>query len=471
MSACDVPDMIENRSLDELEVGDQAEIHRVLRKEDIELFAVVSGDVNPAHLDPEYAGETLFHHVIAHGMWGGALISAVLGTRLPGPGTIYLDQSLRFRRPVAVGDRITVRVTVADINRETGRVGLDCLCLNQKGAAVIEGRAEVLAPRQKVRREATALPTLRMHRPGARFQSFVDAARQLPPLATAIVHPTDELSVAGAVEAQRAGLIEPVWIGPAQLITAAAAAAGVTLDHSAIVEAPHRRAAAEIAATFARQGRVGALMKGDLPNDDLLAAILDRETGLVTDRSLSHVFALDVPDHERLLFVTDAAINFAPDLSTLRDIVQNAIDLALALGVETPRTAMLSALEDVTANLPSTLMAASICKMHDRGQILGGVIDGPLALDNAISPNAAAAKKIVSEVAGRADILVAPNLESASMIARQLVHLAAAETAGVALGAQAPVIMTSRTDSPAARRASAALARLYAARTPKPAIW
>jgi len=467
MSGCDAaPDLIENRTLDELAIGDSAEMVRVLAMSDIELFAVMSGDVNPAHLDAAYADETQFHHVIAHGMWGGALISAVLGTRLPGPGTIYIDQSLHFQRPVAIGDTITVRVTVAGIDHETGRVTLDCQCRNQHDKVVIAGQAEVLAPRVKVRRAVTTLPMVRMHNPGARFGELVDRARALPPLPTAVVHPCDALSLVGALQAEGAGLIDPIWVGPRARILATAAEAGVRLDPDRIVDAPHSHGAAEAAVALVRSGRAQALMKGKLHTDELLEAVLDRTLGLRTERRLSHVFALDVPDHARTLFITDAAINIAPDLTTLTDIVQNAIDLALALGIETPRVALLSAVETVTAKLPSTLLAAAICKMHHRGQITGGLVDGPLAFDNAISPEAVAAKGIVSDVAGRADILVAPNLESANMIAKQLIHLARAEAAGVALGASVPIMLTSRSDSTAARLASAALARLLAAAVP-----
>jgi phosphate acetyltransferase/phosphate butyryltransferase len=464
MSECNdtTPDRIENRTLDELSVGDSAEMVRVLAQEDIELFAVMSGDVNPAHLDPAYADQTQFHHVVAHGMWGGALISAVLGTRLPGPGTIYTDQSLHFKRPVAIGDSITVRVTVAEIDHDSGHVTLDCLCHNQHGAVVIEGRAEVLAPRHKISRATATLPTVRMHKPGARFNALVEQAHAHPPMPTAVVHPCDSLSLLGAIQAEQAGLITPVWVGPRARIEATASDAGVTLDPERIVDAPHSHAAAEAAVALVREGRAEALMKGKLHTDELLEAVLDRAAGLRTERRLSHVFALDVPDHERLLFITDAAINIAPDLPTLADIVQNALDLAIALGVETPRAAILSAVETVTSKLPSTLLAASICKMHDRGQITGGLVDGPLAFDNAISPEAVAAKGIKSDVAGLADILVAPNLESGNMISKQLIHLAGAEAAGVALGARVPIMLTSRSDSAAARLASAALARLLA---------
>ena len=465
MSECNdtTPEQIENRTLDELSIGESAEMVRVLAQEDIELFAVMSGDVNPAHLDPAYADETQFHHVVAHGMWGGALISAVLGTRLPGPGTIYTDQSLHFKRPVAIGDSVTVRVTVAEIDRESGKVTLDCLCRNQHGAVVIEGRAEVLAPRHKISRATATLPTVRMHKPGARFNALVEQAHELPPMPTAVVHPCDSLSLLGAIQAEQAGLIEPFWVGPRAKIEATAADAGVTLDPARIIDAAHSHAAAEAAVALVREGRAEALMKGKLHTDELLEAVLDRDAGLRTERRLSHVFALDVPDHERLLFITDAAINIAPDLPTLADIVQNALDLAIALGIETPRAAILSAVETVTSKLPSTLLAASICKMHDRGQITGGLVDGPLAFDNAISPEAVKAKGITSDVAGLADILVAPNLESGNMISKQLIHLANAEAAGVALGARVPIMLTSRSDSAAARLASAALARLLAA--------
>ena len=464
MSGCETtPGRIENRTLDELSIGETAEMERTLGKSDIELFAVMSGDVNPAHLDPEYADDTQFHHVIAHGMWGGALISAVLGTKLPGPGTIYLDQSLHFRRPVAIGDTLSIRVTVAEIDRENGHVTLDCLCLNQQGQTVIDGQAQVLAPRRKVSRAVTGLPTVRMHNPGARFRALVDRARALPPVPTAVVHPCDELSLMGAVQARDAGLIAPLWVGPPDKIRATAEAAGVTLDAEDIVDAAHSHAAAEAAVALVREGRAAALMKGKLHTDELLEAVLDRTVGLRTERRLSHVFALDVPEQDRLLFITDAAINIAPDLSALADIVQNALDLALALGIEMPRAALLSAVETVTGKLPSTLLAAGICKMHDRGQITGGLVDGPLAFDNAISPAAVAAKGIKSEVAGRADILVAPNLESANMISKQLVYLAQADAAGVALGARVPIMLTSRSDTVDARLASAALARLLAA--------
>jgi len=455
-------EMLENRPLGELAPGDSAELTRVLTRRDIELFAVMSGDLNPAHLDADYAEGTQFHRVIAHGMWGGALISAVLGTRLPGPGTIYLGQSLRFLRPVGVGDAVTVRATVAEVDEGTGRVRLDCLCLDAVGRSVIEGSAEVLAPRDKVRRPAAALPEVRLHTPGARFRALIDATRPHDPVPTAVVHPCDALSLEGALQARAETIIAPILVGPRRRIEAAAAEAGLSLEGLEIVDVAHSHAAAEASVRLVREGRAAALMKGALHTDELLSAVLDRAAGLRTERRLSHVFALDVPGYPRTLYITDAAINIAPDLETLRDIVQNAIDLARAAGTEAPRVALLSAVETVTEKLPSTLLAAAICKMADRGQITGGLVDGPLAFDNAISPAAVAAKGIASAVAGRADILVAPNLESGNMIAKQLIHLAGAEAAGIALGARVPIMLTSRADSAEARLASAALAQVMA---------
>lgn len=308
---------------------------------------------------------------------------------------------------------------------------------------------------------------MNQHIHGARFDALIKKAREKPPLPTAIVHPCDDLSLLGAVQAEESRLIAPLYVGPRVRVLTTAQAAGITLDESRIIDVPHSHAAAERAVELVREGRVEALMKGKLHTDELLSAVLDKERGLRTERRLSHVFVLDVPLYQRMLLITDAAINISPGLEDLRDIVQNALDLAVSMGIGMPRVALLSAVETVTEKLPSTVLAAAICKMHDRGQIVGGLVDGPLAFDNAISPEAVAAKGIVSEVAGKADILVVPNLESGNMIAKQLIYLAGAEAAGIALGARVPIMLTSRSDSPAARLASAALACLHAGFVPK----
>ena len=451
---------IENKTYAEIAVGDHAELTRTLQPQDIELFAVMSGDVNPAHVDADYARTDMFHGIIAHGMWGGALISAVLGTELPGPGTIFLNQTLKFDAPVRLGDTITVRVEVTE-KQEDGRLLLACTCVNQHGKMVIDGQAQVVAPHDKVRRPRVVLPEVHMHVQGAQYARLIAATEALAPVRTAIVHPCDALSLTGALDAATQGMIVPVLVGPSARIMAAAKAAGRSLDGIEIVDAPHSHAAAAAAVALVRAGKVAALMKGALHTDELMEAVVDAALGLRTERRMSHVYALDVPTYPKPLLITDAAINIAPDLTTKRDIVQNAIDLALALGITLPKVAILSAVETVNPRMASTLDAAALCKMADRGQITGGLIDGPLAFDNAISPAAATAKGIVSQVAGFADILVAPDLEAANMMAKQLIYLAGADAAGIVLGARVPIILTSRADSAMSRLASCALAQLF----------
>jgi len=452
---------IENRTFDELKVGDSAQLARTLRKQDIELFAAMSGDINPAHMDEDFAKSDIFHKVIAHGMWGGALISAVLGTELPGPGTIYLDQSLHFRHPVGLGESVVVRVTVRAKDAATKQIVLDCVCLDHAGKVLIDGEARVLAPTAKVRRPRAMLPEVHIHERGARYQQLLDAASKMTPLDTAVVHPCDELSLSGAIEAMRKNLIRPLLVGPERKIRVAAEKAGYALDGIELIDAPHSHAAAEQAVAMARSGKVRALMKGALHTDELLAPVVDVSTGLRTERRMSHIFALDVPTYPKPLFITDAAINIYPTLADKRDIVQNAIDLAHALGNTQPKVAILSAVETVNPKITSTVEAAALCKMLERGQISGALLDGPLAFDNAISAAAAASKHLTSPVAGAADILVVPDLESGNMLAKQLIYLAGADAAGIVLGARVPIILTSRADGILSRLASCALAQLF----------
>ncbi len=455
------PEFIENRTYDEIAVGDSAQMTRTLGHADIELFAVMSGDVNPAHLDEAFATESRFHKVIAHGMWGGALISAVLGVQLPGPGTVYLAQDLKFRRPVGVGDTITVTVTAAEKDDDKKAIAFECLAQNQNGEDVITGRALVMAPLEKVRRPRVALPEVRLFDPGARFADLIERCAAAPALPTAVVHPCDPLSLGGALEAADDGLIAPILVGPEHKIRAAAEEAGRSLDGVELVATEHSHAAADRAVALVREGRARALMKGSLHTDEFLGAVVASGSGLRTERRLSHVYALDVAQYPRVLLITDAAVNIAPDLMDKADIIQNAIDMALAMGIDTPKVAVLSAVETVTPKIASTVEAGALCKMADRGQIKGGLVDGPLAFDNAVSPAAAKTKGIVSAVAGQADILLAPDLETGNMLAKQLIHLAGAQAAGVVLGARAPIMLTSRSDSVLARKASCALASLF----------
>lgn len=455
------PAYIENRTFDEIAIGDSAGLERTLEQRDIELFAAVSGDVNPAHMDPEYARSDLFHHVVAHGMWGAALISAVLGTELPGPGTIYLAQQLRFLAPVALGDTITVTVTAREKNPARQRIAFDCRCSNQHGVDVILGSAEVQAPTEKIRRPRAELPGVRVA-DHARFHALLARTAGGAAMPTAVVHPCDEASVAAAAEAAQAGLIVPILVGPAAKIRAAAQRAGIDIARFRLVDAPHSHAAAAQAVALVRGGEAGLLMKGSLHTDELMHAVVAADSGLRTARRLSHVYLMGVPGYARPLLITDAAVNIAPTLEEKRDIAQNAIDLARILGNAAPRVAVLSAVETVNPAIASTLDAAALCKMAERGQISGGIVDGPLAFDNAVSADAAREKGIVSPVAGAADILLVPDLESGNMLAKELSFLAGADAAGVVMGARVPIVLTSRADTPRARIASCAVAVLVA---------
>ena len=287
---------------------------------------------------------------------------------------------------------------------------------------------------------------------------LVSRAAALPPLVTAVVHPCDPCSIAAVVAARDRGLITPIVVGPPPKIEAAAAEAGVSLAGLRLEAAPHSHAAASLAVDPARRAEAEALMKGSLHTDELMAEVVKRDAGLRTARRISHVFVMLVPTYDRPLLVTDGAVNIAPTLEEKVDIVQNAIDLALALGIAAPKVAILSAVETVTSKLRSTIDAAALCKMADRGQITGGVLDGPLAFDNAVSLAAARTKGIESPVAGRADILVAPDLESGNILAKQLEYFAGAEAGGVVLGARVPIILSSRADSLASRVLSCAVA-------------
>ena len=299
------------------------------------------------------------------------------------------------------------------------------------------------------------------------FQKLLVRIQRLAPLPTAVVHPCDGESLRGALDAARRRLIKPILVGPEAKIHRVAKAAGLNIRGCEIVSTEHSHAAAEAAVALARAGRVECLMKGSLHTDELMAAVVAAATGLRTARRISHVFVLDVPAYPRPLLITDAAINIYPDLETKRDIVQNAIDLAHALGIARPRVAILSAVETVTPKIPSTVDAAALCKMADRGQITGALLDGPLGFDNAISEAARRAKHITSQVAGRPDILVVPDLEAGNMLVKQLQYLAGATAAGIVLGARVPIALTSRADSAQSRMASAAIAVLLRAHAKK----
>ena len=450
---------IENRTYDEIQVGDSATITRTLKPADIQLFAIMSGDVNPAHVDPEYAKSSMFREVIAHGMWGGALISTVLGTQFPGPGTIYIDQTLHFSRPVSLGDTITVKLTATRKFDHNHHIIFDCLCTNQDGQKVIAGTAEVLAPTEKIKRARIEMPEVTFLDREARYRQLLARTKDIAPALMAVAHPCDAESLRGVIKAAEADLIIPILVGPEKKIRAVAQEYDCDLGSMQIVDVAHSHDAAAMAVALVREGRAEALMKGSLHTDELMAEVV-AANGLRTERRISHAFIANVPTYPHELLITDAAINIDPTLEDKVDIVQNAIDLAHILGVPEPKVAILAAVETVTGKMRATIDASALCKMADRGQITGGVLDGPLAFDNAVSLVAAKTKGIRSVVAGRADILVVPDLESGNMLAKQLEYLADALLAGVVVGASVPIVLTSRADSAEARAASCAIALL-----------
>ena len=452
---------LQNATFEELSVGQSATMRRALTDADIAGFAAISGDLNPTHLDDAFAQEEGLAGRTAHGMWSGALISTVLGTVFPGPGTRYVSQQMDFHGAACAGDVLEVEVRVKSKDAASGRVALDCAVRRQDGQLLMDGVAVVDAPRHKQRvRKANGL---RWHvfDAAAGVRGLIAQAQAHAGLRCAVVHPCDAESLRGALDAGRHRLFAPVLVAPRDKLLAIAAEAGLDLSGVEIVDVPHSHAAAERAAELAASGQVQALMKGSLHTDELMKAVLSRPE-LRTGRRVSHVFRFDAPAYHKPLLVTDAAMNIAPSLAEKADIVQNAIDLARVLGVETPKVAVLAAVEGVNPKMVCTLDAAALCKMADRGQIGGGIVDGPLAFDNAISAAAARTKGIVSPVAGDADILMVPDLVSGNILAKQLEYLGGAVGSGIVLGARVPIALTSRADGATARLASAALAVLVA---------
>ncbi|MGC3962791.1 MAG: bifunctional enoyl-CoA hydratase/phosphate acetyltransferase [Rhodocyclaceae bacterium] len=451
--------VLENVIFDDIKIGDGASYSRTVTREDIQLFATVSGDLNPTHIDEAYVRDAPAGEVVAHGMLSASFVSAALGNQFPGPGTVYVGQELHFRAPVVVGDTLTVHLTCRAKDAGTGQVSIDCNVTNQRNQQVLTGTATVLAPTVRVRREAWQLPELTLTDEQARYRKMLAMAAGLPPIRMGVVHPCDAESLLGALHARDEGLIEPFLVGPVARIRRVAEQLGADLHGCTLVDTEHSVESAERAVQMARAGEVDGLMKGSLHTDEYMGAIVATQTGLRTSRRISHVYVADVPRYPRPLLITDAAINIQPDLPTKVSIVQNAIDVAHALGIERPRVAILAAVETINPKMPSTLDAAALCKMADRGQITGAILDGPLAFDNAVSEFATKAKGIVSEVAGRADILMVPNLEAGNMLGKQLEYLAGGFLTGVVVGARVPIVLTSRADRAEARSASCAIVK------------
>jgi len=440
-------DFIENRTFDEIQLGEVGRLSRTLAPEDLELSRALSGGLSEG-AEPAWT------------VWSAGLLAAAFGLRLPGPGAETISQTLRFLIAPTLGDTVTATVEARE-KTANNVVVFDCRLNGSRGELLAAGSAEVRAPVEKLRRAVEVPPDIRISGHDG-YRRLIEATRGGAPAATAVVHPCSAAALLAAIDAAEAGLIAPILVGPEGKIRKAAEEAGKSLDGFRLVPAAHSHDAAAKAVELVRTGQAQLLMKGSLHPDELMGAVVASATGLRTERRISHVYVMDVPSHPAPLLITDAAVNIAPTLLEKADIIRNAIDLAHVIGIAQPRVAILSAVETINPALPSTLEAAALCKMADRGQITGGLLDGPLAFDNAVSEAAAAEKGIVSLVAGKADILVAPNLEAGNMLAKQLTFLGGADAAGVVLGARVPIILTSRADSLRTRLASCAVAVLMA---------
>lgn len=453
---------MKNIPFDQLEIGMEAEQTRLCRPDDLYVFANSSGNFNPMHLPKEDGDGDGRPESVAPGMWVASLISSVLGMKLPGPGTLYDSQSLRFTGRAHAGDTLTAKVRLTA--KGEGRLAtFETWVEDSTGTRIVEGEAQVIAPETAQHFHTDDVPglTVQSHR---HFDRLLELAAPLPAMPTAVIAPEKPDALAGAILAAEHTLIDPILIGHPERIAEAAEAEGIDLSPYRIIEQRDHRLAAREGVRMVLDQEAGALMKGHLHTDILLGEVVKRDGGLRRGgRRLSHVFVMDVPGLDHLLMVTDAAINIAPDLRTKTDIIQNAIDLAISLGMDEPKVGILSAVEMVNPAIPSTLDAAILSKMADRGQIKGGIVDGPLAMDNAIDLEAARTKGIRSLVAGKAEILMAPNMEAGNMLAKQLTFLAHAEAGGVVMGAKCPVILNSRADGEKARLASCAIAALNAA--------
>ncbi len=453
--------ILKNVPFDQLTVGMEAEVSRLCRQDDLFVFANSSGNLNPLHIPGEDGDGDGQPEARAPGMWIGSLISGVLGCQLPGPGSRYRAQTLRFVGEAQAGDTLTAKVRI--VGKADGNlVRFETWVERQDGVRIVEGEAEVEAPSVAIEYDAEDIPALTVQR-HVHFDRLLKQAGSLPAIRTAVIAPEEADALGGALLAAQHTLIDPVLIGDARLIAEAAGEIGEDISRYPIVDVPGHRAATARAVDMVHSGDVSALMKGHMHTSTLLSEVVRRDGGFRVSRLISHVFVMDVPGLDHLLMVTDAAVNISPDLKQKADIVKNAIDLAHSLGLDDPRVAVLSAVETVNPSIPSTLDAAALAKMAERGQIEGGKVDGPLAMDNAINIGAAITKGIRSEVAGRAEVLIAPNMEAGNMIAKELSFLAHAESAGIVVGAKCPIILTSRADDEKARLTSCAVAALHAA--------
>lgn len=451
---------IQNKLFEEINIGDIVEEEKKVSQDDVSLFAVLSKDLNPTHIDLDYAKDVNLQNTTVHSMLSGALFSSILGTKLPGPGTVYLSQELSFHQSLFTDERIKVSVTVRDKIDEGKIINFYCKVFSlDREILILDGHATVQAPSKKIKYHMENNFNVVVVDKHAKHQELIEKALQYEKSVMAVVYPCDEPSLGGAIGAAEEGLVSPILVGPKSKILEIAQKMGKDLTDYNIIDEQEPHVAAEIAVGLVKEGKADSIMKGSLHTDELMSAVV---RGIRTKSRISHVFYMDTPRYEKPLLITDAAINIEPTFEEKVDIIQNAINFAHSLGIEVPKVAILAAVETVNPKMRSTMEAAALCKMADRGQIKGGTLDGPLAFDNAISLQAAKTKGIKSVVSGHADILVAPNLEAGNIFAKQLEYLADAVSAGIVLGAKVPIALTSRADTQEVRIASAALCCIFA---------
>lgn len=465
----DVTEILENKTFDEIRIGDSASVHWMMRAEDLEIWAAVTGNRNLMRAFEVATRQGLGSEAASSSLWAAGVFGTLIGNQLPGVGSVVRSASLICERPLTFGTSVTATATVTAKDERQGSLTLQCRCVDDKGVEYVSGIVDVVAPTQKIKEPTRELPTIAL-RHEDRFAELLKRCEGIAPVNTAVVHPCSDDALAGPIEAAEHGLINPILVGPPDKIRSVAEKAGLDISPYALVPVEHSHHAADRAVEMIRAGEAELLMKGSLHTDELLHAVLRRDTGIRTERRLSHCFLLAVPTYARPFILTDAAINIAPDLMAKRDICMNAIDVAHALGVAEPKVAILAAVETLNPIMQATIDAASLCKMADRGQIKGAIMDGPLAFDNAVDEEAARTKGIVSPVAGKADILVVPDLEAGNMLAKQLTFMANADAAGIVAGARVPIILTSRADSVRTRLASCAVAVLLAEAARKGAV-
>jgi phosphate acetyltransferase len=446
-----------NVTFDEIKIGQTATVTRRLNRTEVETLALVAGDVDAFEIGQDKPVDR--EKICTEAVGAEALLSGLLNRQLPGPGTSIAAQDLHFEGSVQAGDELIATV-IAREKKPKGLVVFDCR-VKTDGRDLVTGTVTVRAPEEHITYSDVATPQVILRRTD-KFAELLKRCEKIPPVTCVIAHPCDHDSLVGPIEAAKIGLINPILVGPEAKIRAVAEAAKVDLSPYKIVPTEHSHASAEKAVALVRTGEGEALMKGSLHTDALMSAVVSSANGLRTSRRISHVFLMDVPSHSHPLAITDAAINIAPTLEDKMHIAQNVIDLCHVMGVAEPKVAILSAVETINSKIPSTLDAAALCKMADRGQITGGLLDGPLAFDNAISELAAKTKKITSPVAGKANVLLVPDLEAGNMLAKQLQYLAGADAAGIVLGARVPIVLTSRADTVRTRMASIAVMKLIA---------